>query len=316
MKLMAFALLMFPLLLNAPIAGAQTAASATAVCNDGTSNYTVTKRGACSRHGGIKEWFGRATATAALKPAPSPATAAPYRAAQSPTANPMPASSASGLCNDGSENHTVTKRGACSRHGGIKQWYGETSMPAAAKPVATKPAAMKPVAAKPMTVPMTPAPAPATRALSTTQGSSPSTSATALCNDGIENHTATRRGACSRHGGIKQWYGTAAAPAASTSVRPAPAPVSAPVARPAAPVAARPAASVPASAPVMTPNRTQQAPAPASGSNGRVWANASTKVYHCQGDRWYGNTKKGEYLSEAEAQSRGFHPSRGKNCRP
>jgi hypothetical protein len=330
MKLIAFALLLFPLLLNAPIASAQTAAGATGVCNDGTSNYTATKRGACSRHGGIKQWFGPASATAPKavsspvsaarsraaqspvpKAVPGMATAATSRVAQSPTAA-MPSGSATGLCNDGTENHTATKRGACSRHGGIKQWYGETSMPVAAKPVA-----IKPVAVKPMAPPMTPAPVAATRATSTTSARSPSTSATALCNDGTENHTATRQGACSRHGGIKQWYGIASAPAASAPVHPATAPVAPAVARPAVPVAMRNPAAIPAPAPVVTPTRAPQAPAPIVGSSSnRVWANASTKVYHCQGDRWYGNTKKGEYLSEAEAQSRGFHPSRGKTCHP
>lgn len=328
MKLMAFALLLFPLLLNAPIASAQTAAGATGVCNDGTSNYTATKRGACSRHGGIKQWFGPASATAPKaasspvsaarsraaqspvpKATPSPATAGTSRIAQSPAAA-MPLGSATGRCNDGTENHTANKRGACSRHGGIKQWYGETSIPVAVKPVATKP-----VAAKPMAPPIMPAPSPAPRAMSTTSARSPSTSATALCNDGTENHTATRQGACSRHGGIKQWYGVASAPAASAPVRTATAPVTPPVARPAAPVAMHTPAAIPAPAPVVTPTRAPQAPVPVVGSNNRVWANANTKVYHCQGDRWYGNTKKGEYLSEAEAQSRGFHPSRGKNCR-
>ena len=141
MKLMTFALLLFPLLLNAPFASAQTAAGASGVCNDGTSNYTATKRGACSRHGGIKEWFGPTSATAPKaasspvsagrsraaqspvpKAPPSPVTPTTSRVAQSPAANPMPSGSATGLCNDGTVNQTATKRGACSRHGGVASW--------------------------------------------------------------------------------------------------------------------------------------------------------------------------------------------------
>jgi hypothetical protein len=47
----------------------------------------------------------------------------------------------------------------------------------------------------------------------------------------------------------------------------------------------------------------------------KVWVNTASGVYHCPGTRWYGTTKRGEYMTQAEAQKKGFRPAYGKVCR-
>lgn len=46
----------------------------------------------------------------------------------------------------------------------------------------------------------------------------------------------------------------------------------------------------------------------------KVWVNLSTHVYHCPGDRYYGRTRNGKYMTEVEAKAAGDHGPRGRSC--
>jgi hypothetical protein len=54
-------------------------------------------------------------------------------------------------------------------------------------------------------------------------------------------------------------------------------------------------------------------PAPGGGAD-KVWLNTSSNVYHCPGTKYYGTTKAGAYMTEAEAKAKGARPDRGKPC--
>jgi hypothetical protein len=59
----------------------------------------------------------------------------------------------------------------------------------------------------------------------------------------------------------------------------------------------------PCAAPV-TGSTATATPAP-GGGHGLVWVNTETHVYHKEGSRFYGATKKGKYVSEADAIKEG-----------
>ena len=107
---------------------------------------------------------------------------------------------------------------------------------------------------------------------------------TATCKDGTAFTGTKRAGACRGHGGVQSW-GEATSPAN--------------------------APSQPAAQPAPT---TSQRATPGPGGPGQVWVNTASKVYHCPGTRWYGKTKQGSYMSEAEARAQGAKPDHGKAC--
>ena len=118
---------------------------------------------------------------------------------------------------------------------------------------------------------------------------------TGQCKDGSYTTHETKKGACSGHKGVKDWYGESAAATKTTAAAPA--------ATPAEPPPAKAASNKMAST----------APAPGGGA-GQVWVNTESHVYHCQGTKWYGKTKQGQYLTESAAMAAGAHADHGKAC--
>lgn len=138
---------------------------------------------------------------------------------------------------------------------------------------------------------------------------------TGVCKDGSYSQSAHKRGACRGHKGVQQWYGDADSGGAAPASGAAPA-AAAPAA---APAATAPAAPATASAPAPTSRKstpfTPPADAAPGGGPGTVWVNTSSNVYHCPGDRWYGKTKQGSYMSEADAKAKGARPDHGRACK-
>ena len=160
---------------------------------------------------------------------------------------------------------------------------------------------------------------------------------TGMCKDGSYTTAASKSGACRGHKGVQDWYtGTGAAtgakpvaaapvptamtPASKAAVAPTSPTPAAPVPTP-APMAAAPAPT-PTSTKAAAPGGTRMSPAAAAatrpqaagGGPGLVWVNTESKVYHCPGSDFYGKTKQGSYMSEADAKAKGSHADHNKPC--
>lgn len=46
---------------------------------------------------------------------------------------------------------------------------------------------------------------------------------------------------------------------------------------------------------------------------GMVWVNTASGVYHYEGAKYYGKTKEGKYMTEADAQKAGYHAAKGES---
>ena len=69
--------------------------TATARCSDSTWSKAAAQQGACSSHGGVAKWFGKAPANMTAR------------------------------CSDGEYWTNEERRGACSQHGGVAFWLGK-----------------------------------------------------------------------------------------------------------------------------------------------------------------------------------------------
>ena len=118
---------------------------------------------------------------------------------------------------------------------------------------------------------------------------------TAVCKDGTNFSGETRKGACKGHKGVQTWGSeTTAMPQTK-----------------AAPMTAAPAAAAPKAA-----SKAAAITTPAAGGGaGKVWVNSKSNTYHCMGTKYYGKTKEGTYMTEAEAKTKGAHADHGKACK-
>ncbi|HKW10682.1 MAG TPA: DUF3761 domain-containing protein [Gemmatimonadaceae bacterium] len=121
------------------------AQAAATTCKDGTTS-AATGKGACSGHGGVKaaakatksdvkattkaakadvktDKAGiKADTKAAKADAKADSKQAKMAAAPTKTASNTDATGATAKCKDGTYSHAASRRGACSKHGGVAEW--------------------------------------------------------------------------------------------------------------------------------------------------------------------------------------------------
>jgi len=186
---------------------------------------------------------------------------------------------ATGQCKDGTYTTAASKAGACSGHKGVQTWY------ASGKPEKATPANQSSKSAA---------------TTSTAAGAASNSKTTGQCKDGTYTTASAAAGACSGHKGIQSWYSTDAQPSAAPASAATPSAVPRPGSTPSMPPQSQPASSA---------NDVAQ-----GGGPGMVWVNLPTKVYHCPGNEFYGKTKNGKYMTEAEAKAMGARPDHNKPC--
>jgi len=106
---------------------------------------------------------------------------------------------------------------------------------------------------------------------------------------------------------------TASASPAEKAASPSPAgsPMASPKAKPTPKKVKAERKPRPAASPVPAGRTTEEAanpPAP-GGGHGQVWVNTETGVYHREGSRFYGTTRKGKYMTEQDAKQAGYKPA-------
>jgi helix-hairpin-helix protein len=74
--------------------------------------------------------------------------------------------------------------------------------------------------------------------------------------------------------------------------------------------AASPAARPPAASKSSEAAKSTQSEARVPPAKGMVWVNTKSGVFHSEGDRWYGKTKEGKFMTEADALKAGYRTAK------
>jgi hypothetical protein len=185
-------------------------------------------------------------------------------------------------CNDGTSQTVTTTKGACRGHKGVNKSASGSSSSNSSSNSSSSSSNSSSASSK------TAAAAPAASGGTTVQ-----------CNDGTSQTVTTTKGACRGHKGVnKSASGSSSSNSSSASSNTA---------------AAAPAAASKSSTSSSSATKSASSTTPAAGGGpGMVWVNTAskTKAYHCQGDKYYGTTKQGQYMTKAQADAQGYHASK------